>query len=276
MDKCSHFQNEIYLYVYDELSGQDKTALEKHIALCGGCASQLKEIQSIAELADRQTVPEPSPEFWSAYHLDLQKRIKREGYQPSRSMLGRFLDRFQNMRARDIFPRATRFTPAVAAVVALLIAGVLVLKLYQTTFEKDTISRPARIAREPEQVEEPPVRYTQKESKDKAIFESSETASQVMAQKEPEPVEGPPARYIPKDTMDKTIPESSETVYPMTAQKEPPPAIDEKAEISPSLEKELMIQELALMRELGEDVDVPENDAGIIQDVEIIMEFDDV
>lgn len=69
MKSCDEYTEEIILYIYGELEGEAKSALEQHIRGCKACAAELEELSG-AHAAAAESKPVP------AISLETSERIK--------------------------------------------------------------------------------------------------------------------------------------------------------------------------------------------------------
>jgi hypothetical protein len=104
---CKKFEQELVLYYYDELAGNDRNKVDSHIAACEPCRLYLAEMRSLLPL----TVAADSPPqtFWDDYSREM--RHKLAAVQESPSWWQSFLSLLQPRRV-----------PAFAATAVILIA----------------------------------------------------------------------------------------------------------------------------------------------------------
>jgi len=110
--KCEWVQQNILLYVYNELADDARYELEQHVARCAGCAAEVKAVQDFHSSLSQFPVQEPAPNLVVASRMRLQEALET-------TEQGGLWQRF-------IFDPAAwfhqvRFSPALAAV--LFIAG---------------------------------------------------------------------------------------------------------------------------------------------------------
>jgi hypothetical protein len=74
--KCEWVQQNVVLYVYDELPDDARHELEQHIARCSTCAAELEQIKGLR--ADFASVPmqEPSANFLASSRMKLQEALE--------------------------------------------------------------------------------------------------------------------------------------------------------------------------------------------------------
>jgi anti-sigma factor RsiW len=74
--KCEWVQQNIVLFVYDELPDDARHELEQHVARCKGCAAELESTRNFrADLAQRPLL-EPSPSLLAASRMKLQEALE--------------------------------------------------------------------------------------------------------------------------------------------------------------------------------------------------------
>ncbi len=110
---CDWVQENIALYLYNELADDARHELEQHIHRCKDCAAELAAQQEFQTLMNALPVEEPSPSFLASARMRLQESL--ETAEQRRAWYQRL--------AFDptAWLRQVRFSPALAAV--LLIAG---------------------------------------------------------------------------------------------------------------------------------------------------------
>jgi hypothetical protein len=75
---CKEWEENLTIYLYDELPVEPRTALEAHLALCEGCRATLEQTRRLRQLLDERPAPEPSPEFLFECRQSLQDALDRE------------------------------------------------------------------------------------------------------------------------------------------------------------------------------------------------------
>ncbi len=110
---CDWVQENVALYLYNELPDDARHEFEQHIQRCHDCAGELAAQQEFQAQMNLLPVEEPSASFLASARMRLQESL--EGVQQNRAWYHRF--------AFDptAWLRQIRFSPALAAV--LLIAG---------------------------------------------------------------------------------------------------------------------------------------------------------
>ncbi len=110
--KCEWVQENILLYIYNELQDDARYELEQHLARCTDCAAELKASRQFHAAISRLPVEEPSPNLLAASRMRLQESL--ETTQP-----GGFWQRL--IFDPGAWLRPIKFAPALAA--AIFIAG---------------------------------------------------------------------------------------------------------------------------------------------------------
>jgi hypothetical protein len=75
---CEEFENASALYLYDELSGSERTDFEAHLAACESCRTRLKEVQRLHRLLTDCPRPEPTPDLLVHCRQALDEALDRE------------------------------------------------------------------------------------------------------------------------------------------------------------------------------------------------------
>jgi len=110
---CDWVQENVGLYLYNELADDARHELEQHIQRCKACASELAAQQEFQAQMNALPVEEPSASFLAAARMRLQEAL--ETTEQNRAWYHRFV--FDP----TAWLRQVRFSPALAAV--LLIVG---------------------------------------------------------------------------------------------------------------------------------------------------------
>jgi hypothetical protein len=74
--KCEWVQQNIVLFVYDELPDDARYELEQHVSRCSGCAGELESAKRFRTNFSRSPMPEPSPNFLAASRMKLQEALE--------------------------------------------------------------------------------------------------------------------------------------------------------------------------------------------------------
>ncbi len=110
--KCEWVQENILLYIYNELQDDARYELEQHLARCTDCAVELKASRQFHATISRLPVEEPSPNLLTASRMRLQESL--ETTEP-----GGFWQRL--IFDPGAWLRPIKFAPALAA--AIFIGG---------------------------------------------------------------------------------------------------------------------------------------------------------
>jgi anti-sigma factor RsiW len=122
--KCEWVQENIVLYVYNELADDARYELEQHLARCPECATELKAARGFHTTISQRPVQEPSPNLLAASRMRLQEAL--ETTQP-----GGFWHRLTFDPASWL--RQMRFSPALAAVIFMIGFGGGIGAMYKAT-----------------------------------------------------------------------------------------------------------------------------------------------
>jgi HEAT repeats/Putative zinc-finger len=74
--KCEWVEQNIVLYIYDELPDDARYELEQHVARCAGCSDELKAGRDLYAQMSRLPVQEPSPNLLAASRMRLQEALE--------------------------------------------------------------------------------------------------------------------------------------------------------------------------------------------------------
>jgi anti-sigma factor RsiW len=110
--KCEWVQDNILLYVYNELADDARYELEQHVGRCPNCAAELKSLRSFQSAVSQLPVQEPTPNLLAASRMRLQESLE---IAPQGGWMQRLT--FDPLR----WLRQVRFSPALAA--AIFIVG---------------------------------------------------------------------------------------------------------------------------------------------------------
>ncbi len=120
---CEWVQQNITLYLYNELADDAHHELEQHIARCTACAAELSAQQQFQGAMSVLPVEEVSPSFLTAARMKLQESL--EQVQPHRAWYHRF------SFDPSAWMRQVRFSPALASVIFLVGFGGGIGAMYQ-------------------------------------------------------------------------------------------------------------------------------------------------
>jgi len=122
--KCEWVQENILLYVYNELADDARYELEQHLGRCQDCAAELKSARAFHATVSNRKVQEPSPNLLASSRMRLQEAL--ETTQP-----GSFWHRLTFDPAGWL--RQMRFSPALAAVIFIIGFGGGIAAMYKMT-----------------------------------------------------------------------------------------------------------------------------------------------
>src|SRR5258706_6614829 len=74
--KCEWVQQNVVLYVYDELPDDARHELEQHVSRCVTCMAELSAIKGFRTDMAQPAVQEPSPNFLTASRMKLQEALE--------------------------------------------------------------------------------------------------------------------------------------------------------------------------------------------------------
>lgn len=75
---CKEIQENLALYLYDELPAEERGSWKTHLASCASCQAALGEAQRLHELLRQRRVTEPSPELLVQCRQALDEALDRE------------------------------------------------------------------------------------------------------------------------------------------------------------------------------------------------------
>ena len=110
--KCEWVQQNIVLFVYDELPDDARFELEQHVSRCTGCAGELESAKRFRADCSRSPVQEPNPRLLAASRMKLQEALES-------AEQGAWWHRF--IFDPLVWLQQIRFAPALAA--AIFIVG---------------------------------------------------------------------------------------------------------------------------------------------------------
>jgi HEAT repeats/Putative zinc-finger len=109
--KCEWVEQNLVLYVYDELADDARYELEQHVARCADCAAKLKANQAFHARLSQLPVQEPSPNLLTASRMRLQESLET-------AEQGGFWQKLTFDPGAWL--REVRFAPALAAMILML------------------------------------------------------------------------------------------------------------------------------------------------------------
>lgn len=124
---CEWVQQNVTLYVYDELADDARHELEQHLYRCPNCTAELGAMREFKQNLGAYPQLEVSPNLLTSARMDLQEAL--EGVQQA-SGWRRFL--FDP----TVWLRQMKFSPALAAVLLIVGFGGGIATMYQVNSEK--------------------------------------------------------------------------------------------------------------------------------------------
>jgi anti-sigma factor RsiW len=109
--KCEWVQENILLYIYNELADDARYELEQHLGRCPDCAAELKSARAFHSTLSKHPVQEPTPNLLAASRMQLQEALET-------APQGGFWQRLTFDPANWL--RQVRFSPALAAVIFMV------------------------------------------------------------------------------------------------------------------------------------------------------------
>ena len=109
--KCEWVQENILLYVYNELADDARYELEQHLGRCPECAAELKSARAFHGALSKLPVMEPTPNLLAASRMRLQEALET-------APQGGWWQRLTFDPASWL--RQVRFSPALAAVIFMV------------------------------------------------------------------------------------------------------------------------------------------------------------
>jgi anti-sigma factor RsiW len=133
--KCEWVQENIMLYIYNELADDARYELEQHVARCTACAAELKAGRKFHATVSQFPVEEPTPNLLAASRMRLQESLET-------AEQGGFWRRLTFDPAAWL--HQIRFSPALAAAILMVGFGGGVGATYQMLHNRATsIAEPA-------------------------------------------------------------------------------------------------------------------------------------
>ncbi|MCD6595660.1 zf-HC2 domain-containing protein [bacterium] len=75
--KCDEIKILLAGFLDDELTPQQRKAVEEHIAQCENCSFELDEMRKIRDVLHKMSVPDMPDTFWRTYWRGIYNRIER-------------------------------------------------------------------------------------------------------------------------------------------------------------------------------------------------------
>jgi len=76
--ECKSLEENLALYVYDEMSADERAAADEHLAACQRCRLTLDEARRMRELLSERMLPEPTPELLVHCRQRLEEALDHE------------------------------------------------------------------------------------------------------------------------------------------------------------------------------------------------------
>jgi hypothetical protein len=109
--KCEWVQENVLLYIYNELPDDARYELEQHISRCAECATELKSTRNFQSTLSRYPVEEPTPNLLASSRMRLQEALET-------TEQGRFWHRF--IFDPGSWLRQIRLSPALTAAIFII------------------------------------------------------------------------------------------------------------------------------------------------------------
>ncbi|MBM3253476.1 MAG: zf-HC2 domain-containing protein [Candidatus Omnitrophica bacterium] len=75
MRECRFIKKNIYGYVSGLIDECDKERIDKHLAICKDCNSELFRVRAVLDIASSKKIPELSDEEWEGFDRTLEEKI---------------------------------------------------------------------------------------------------------------------------------------------------------------------------------------------------------
>lgn len=136
--KCEWVQENLMLYIYNELADDARYELEQHVARCTACATELKTARKFHATMSQVPVDEPTPNLLAASRMRLQESLET-------AEQGGFWQRLVFDPAAWL--HQIRFSPALAAAILMVGFGGGVGATYQMLHKQmPNVAEPAATA----------------------------------------------------------------------------------------------------------------------------------
>lgn len=76
--KCEWVQNNVTLYVYDELEDDARYEFERHLSGCADCAAEVESQREFMKFMSQRELPEPSASLLAGSRMRLQEFVEHE------------------------------------------------------------------------------------------------------------------------------------------------------------------------------------------------------
>jgi hypothetical protein len=75
---CQEWEQNVWLYLYDELTAEARAESESHLTACPGCRARLEEARRLHALLKECPSPEPTPELLVSSRMGLEEALDHE------------------------------------------------------------------------------------------------------------------------------------------------------------------------------------------------------
>ena len=75
---CTELNENLALYLYDELRSEQREGIEAHLAGCADCRAQLEQTRRLHKVLSERPSPEPSPDLLVRCRAALEDALDRE------------------------------------------------------------------------------------------------------------------------------------------------------------------------------------------------------
>jgi hypothetical protein len=126
MSKCKKYQDMFVDALYEDLSMEDKSILEKHLKECDLCRQEYEEMAATMSTMSQRVRPEPDREFFDGYWDRLAERMDRD--RVVRTTRAKWWE-YIFSRRRGIFPR---WAYQAVASILLVVVGIFLGRMVFT------------------------------------------------------------------------------------------------------------------------------------------------
>jgi len=78
--ECKTFEENLALYLYEELGAEERSAFEEHVKSCPACRSLLEQSRGVQQLLHQRAAAEPTPELLVECREALYRALDREQF----------------------------------------------------------------------------------------------------------------------------------------------------------------------------------------------------
>lgn len=75
---CKDFEENLQLFLYDEVAPEQRASWEAHLAACAGCRARLEEARRLSQVLSERSSPQPTPELLVECREALEDALDRE------------------------------------------------------------------------------------------------------------------------------------------------------------------------------------------------------